>query len=287
MGLDRHVLERLLNQTRAEKGRLTRQIELAKKDLEFTERELLALEAEMRQQRKRVHLIAILDKSASMSHLTTDTIGGFNTFIEEQRKTTDTDLEATLVQFASPERRVAGIAPVGKGDYQVTFRAKPISEVTKLTRESYRANGGSTALNDAIGKTLTEIDTSTADAFVVLVITDGFENDSVEYTREAVRELIKAREAAGNFTFVFIGSDPSTWGEAAAYGTTVSNTMSYSPDSAGVQHSYLVASRGLDMLRSNVSTGVGATMDSFVKDAEASLQSNPAPDPTIIRTEGE
>lgn len=236
--------------------------------------------------KKVVHVYAILDKSGSMASLTSDTIGGFNSFIAKQRADQSTELLVTLVQFASPDYIVNGTR--FKGDYEASVREQPIAEVRELTTKDYIANGGSTALNDAIGKTLTGINIKADDAYVVLVITDGYENDSREFKVHQVRDLIKSFEAKDNFTFVFIGSDPSTWNSAESYGTSRANTMSYSPDSAGVAASYTTASRGLSAMRSSVSSGGALSTQNFVDLDKLNLNITGAnatatpPAPTIV-----
>lgn len=233
---------------------------------QFLEAEIVEINASIAAmtRKKTVRLVAILDKSISMESLTHSTITGFNKFIDEQRKDNSTELLVSLVQFANP------------GALEQTFMEWPISLVQPLTAREYRASGGSTALNDAIGLTLQGLKVNSNDAYVVLVITDGQENSSRAFTKAQVRELIGAFEAKGNFTFVFMGSDPSTWAEAASYGVQYSNTMNFSPTAAGVAASYDVGTRGLSNLRSSVAMGESLSTTSYVQDV--TQPANPAID---------
>lgn len=199
--------------------------------------------------RKRVHLIAILDRSGSMQPLEKDTIGEFNSLVEKQRRDTSTDTSVTLVTFAS------------RGDVTVLYEAVDISEVRPLTQEQYRASG-STALNDAMKGVLQKYadGRADADAYLVLVVTDGEENNSAT-PKEDVLGLIKTLESRGNFTFTYVGSHASTWSEAHGYGVRRSNTLSFTPDSAGLVGAYNSVSRGLSNLKSCVAMDVSLSVD--------------------------
>jgi len=130
----------------------------------------------------------ILDRSGSMDTCISDTIGGFNHFIETQKKDNPTS-NVTLVLFAH--------------DYNVIYENKPIETVEKLTTDIYFPRG-STALLDAIGNTIKKQDNQ--EKQLIVIITDGYENASKTYTHGHVKDLIKMKESLG-WTFVYLGAN--------------------------------------------------------------------------------
>jgi Mg-chelatase subunit ChlD len=155
-------------------------------------------------------LVGILDESGSMGPRRNDVIGGFNTFLEEQRKLQADDLSMVLAKFNTV--------------VTVVHKAVPIGDVQPLTLETYTP-GGMTALFDAIAQAIRLADGETFDRAVCLIMTDGEENSSRETTGQQVAEIIKAHEAKGNWTFAYIGENPERW--ARQTGTQVGNVVQY------------------------------------------------------------
>jgi uncharacterized protein YegL len=159
------------------------------------------------------NIIVVLDKSGSMFPLTSDTIGGFNTWLAEQQKA-GPNQKLTLVQFATGVTNMCV--------------EKPIEEVQPLTTTTYHADGPSTALLDAIGKTIKAVrDENKTDKVLFLIMTDGQENDSHEWTREGIKKLVEERQTDG-WTFVYIGSDLAGFADAKSMGysqTFVSSSL--------------------------------------------------------------
>ena len=124
---------------------------------------------------KETDIIFILDRSGSMSGTENDTIGGFNSFIQQHKKNKNT--KVTTVLFDD--------------QYEVLYERKPITEVKKLTPKEYYVRG-CTALMDAIGKTINSLDKKTKNNKVLFVITtDGLENASHEYDKKKIKKLIE------------------------------------------------------------------------------------------------
>lgn len=159
---------------------------------------------------------AILDMSGSMQRLVTDTLGGYNSFIESLRAE---DVQVTLVLFDN--------------EYQVEYENFPITEVPELTSDVYTPRG-STALLDAIGRTVVSL--GEQDRAVVLVITDGYENSSVEYKKKDIQKLIEDRP---NWEFQFFGADMTSIGDAQSLGMQVNQ---YTADGVGTRSAYLTMS---------------------------------------------
>lgn len=149
--------------------------------------------------------IFILDRSGSMETALDDTIGGFNAFVNEQREYGGT---LTLVQFDH--------------EYMISYDHKPIGEVEPLTRQTFQPRGA-TALFDAIGKAIKNVQTGTP---IVIIFTDGHENASREYTRAHVKDLIDQKTKDG-WTFVYLGANQDAFDVGAGIGIGANQTMNY------------------------------------------------------------
>jgi hypothetical protein len=194
------------------------------------ERELAGLKPAP--ERLRTALCILLDESGSMSGQESDVIGGVNAFLAEQRKLDADELTVTITKFDT--------------EYRPLCLRTPIQHVKDLQVVDYQPRG-STALLDAVVKTVQETAAEEADRYVFLVYTDGQENSSREATREQVRKLIADKEAAGNWTFVFMAANPEAFDEGQASGFT--QAVSY----AGRDHrsAQMASSHALRTLRSS------------------------------------
>ncbi len=174
----------------------------------------------------------VVDRSGSMSKIRDDAEGGINTFIDDQ-KGADGDATLTIVQFDT--------------EYEFVHTGKPIQDVPKYTLTPR----GGTALLDAVGRAIAEcgerldkLDEANKPGCVVFVIvTDGHENSSKEFTKEKVRESITLQRETYNWQFTFLGADDSAFDEAVAMGIPISAAAAYSPDKVGT--SYKTASKAV------------------------------------------
>ena len=169
-------------------------------------------------------IAVVLDRSGSMASIRDDAIGGFNTFVEEQR--------------ARPGRAVLFLAQFDD-QYEVVFDGLVIADVPALTRTTFLPRG-STALLDAIGHTITRIERSIErtppaqrpENVVVLVITDGEENASRDFSSGQVRELIRVHQSLHGWTVLFFGSASRAITAATDdLGIDGSNTVMFTPAS--------------------------------------------------------
>ena len=168
----------------------------------------------------------ILDRSGSMGHLREATITGFNEFVREQRK--EADGGRALMSLTQFDDR-----------YEVNFVGEPLENVPDLDTESYIPRG-STALNDAIGRTVHELEAWTKahdwkERVLVLIITDGQENASKEYSLPAIRALIERKENDG-WNFVYLGANQDAYQEAEARNVRTDYSMNFDASDAGVVH---------------------------------------------------
>ena len=169
----------------------------------------------------------VLDRSGSMESTRTDAEGGFNNFITEQNKLPGKCL-VSLHQFDDK--------------FETVYEGKPLSEVPKLSLIPRNL----TALLDAVGRTVIATgdrlrkisETERPGKVIFIIITDGCENASKEYTREKVKELIEHQRTEYSWQFVFIGADANTFNEAQNLGILPASTFNYANTSAGTQSMY-------------------------------------------------
>lgn len=144
----------------------------------------------------KTEIICIVDRSGSMSSMRNDAIGGYNTFIKDQQNVPG-EARVTFTQFDDR--------------YDIVYNAKPLADVPQLDDNTFVPRG-STALLDAIGRTLNEqgkriADEKWADKVIVVIITDGGENASREYTREQVNEMTKHAQEKAEWSFIYLGAN--------------------------------------------------------------------------------
>jgi uncharacterized protein YegL len=174
-------------------------------------------------------IIFLIDRSGSMSGLESDTIGGFNGFIEKQCKL-EGEILLTTVLFDN--------------EYEVLWQGENPNDV-KLTNKEYYVRG-STALLDAVGKTITAVDhrlTQTRDEekpgkVFFVITTDGYENASQEYTHEKIKELIKQKQENCLWEFIFMGANLDVAKEAESIGISEEQAYEFQATEKGVKQMY-------------------------------------------------
>lgn len=179
-------------------------------------------------QNEKMDLIFIMDRSGSMSGSEADTIGGFNSFIQQEIKK-ELNTRVTTILFDH--------------DYEVLYERKPIHEVPKLTDREYWVRG-STALLDAIGRTINTLDKKIDNKTLVVIMTDGYENSSREYTKEQIKNLISNH----NWEFIYIGADIDSYAEARKFGFHESHIANYRKSKQGIKDVYASVSNARDLM---------------------------------------
>lgn len=168
-------------------------------------------------------IAALLDRSGSMQGIADDMRGGFDAYIDAERGQPGTT-QVTLAQFDD--------------SYEVVYRNAPIATVPPLDLQPR----GSTALLDAIGRFVTEVGAGLAALLeaerpgevTVLVLTDGHENASVEWTKDAVKQLISQQESVYGWDFVFLGANMDAVDVGADLGFAAGKSLTYDADGDGV-----------------------------------------------------
>jgi hypothetical protein len=162
--------------------------------------------------KQRVLVNVILDRSGSMSSKVQDVIGGFNLYLDELAKEPAVDYGFSLTLFDTV--------------VEMKYKAVALNQVARLDDRTYLPSGN-TALLDAIGNTVQTVSTDGFDKAITVIMTDGEENSSREWTLPGVRELIKTKEAAGNWTFVFLGANLDAFAQGESLGVPMANAVRY------------------------------------------------------------
>lgn len=195
-----------------------------------------------------VELVCILDRSGSMNTTVDEAISGINAFLKEQAKL--------------PGKAFVTIRTFDD-QYEHLCTHRPIKNVEPFNRETYVPRG-MTALLDAIGKTIEQIDLlDEIDAFpekvIFMIVTDGQENASHNFNMYKIKELVTGRRATG-WEFLFCGANIDTFQVASQFGLNVNNTYSYNPQIAGETMSlWQDSSSVVASLRSNQGISSGNT----------------------------
>ncbi|MCQ2977377.1 MAG: VWA domain-containing protein [archaeon] len=162
-------------------------------------------------------VVYILDRSGSMSNIVSDTINGYNTYLSKQK---NNNVKLTTVLFDDK--------------YELLTDRIDISKVNELNSDTYYTRG-CTALYDAIGKTISYLDTKKPKKVLFIINTDGLENASIEYDKDKVKNLITKHN---DWEFMYIGANIDSYYEASSIGIKASNTANYKKDSKGTKILY-------------------------------------------------
>ena len=157
-----------------------------------------------------VHVCFVIDESGSMGGTEQDVIGGFKKVVDEQKENKEGSCSVSYYKFASNVEKV--------------FIGKDVNEVEYL--DGKYNPGGLTALFDGVGTAIDEIgkwldsmdEDEKPEKNVIVIMTDGGENNSKEYTVSQVKEMIKHQEEKYDWTFVYMGSDLSNANDANSLG---------------------------------------------------------------------
>ncbi len=168
--------------------------------------------------KEKVEIVFILDRSGSMGGLESDTIGGYNSFIESKK---DLDAKLTTVLFDDK--------------IEILHDRVDIKNVKKLTKKDYYVRG-CTALMDAIGITINKISKESDGRKVIFVITtDGLENASREYSKSKIKKMIKSKK---DWEFLYLGANIDSYGEASSIGIRKDRTSNYKSSKKGTRQMF-------------------------------------------------
>ena len=188
-------------------------------------------------------LVFILDESGSMSGMESDTIGGFNSMIDKQRRE-EGEAYVSTVAFANESRVIHD-------------RAR-LEEVEPLTRRDYTP-GGCTALLDALGGAIHHIgnvhkyarEEDVPEHTVFVITTDGMENASHRYSRREVRAMVERQKARYGWEFLFLGANMDAIAAAEDIGIRRDRAVKYVSDAQGTELNYRVVSDTICRMRAS------------------------------------
>lgn len=162
-------------------------------------------------------VIFLLDRSGSMGGIEKDTIGGYNSYIDSQR---GKNVKVTTILFDDK--------------YEVLHNREDVDNIKKLTNKEYYVRG-CTALLDAIGKTIREMEAKNPNRVMFVITTDGYENASKEYNKSQIKELIESHK---DWKFMYIGADIDSYSEGRSIGIDDSFIANYEKSEKGVRKLY-------------------------------------------------
>ena len=182
-------------------------------------------------------IVFVIDESGSMFSLTSDTIGGFNSLVEEQKHAAG-EAKISLVLFNDSHRTV--------------YDSVDVAVVPTLDHYTYRP-GGCTALLDALGDTINKVGVRLASTpenerpgkVMFVIITDGYENASREFTKQKVRDMIEHQKTKYSWQFMFLGANMDAVSEAATYGITRDCAATYAATNIGTEALYNAVSKSV------------------------------------------
>ena len=188
-------------------------------------------------------LVFILDRSGSMSGLEKDTIGGFNSMIEKQKREEGAAVVSTVL-FDS--------------ESIVIHDRLPLDKVTRMTEEEYFPRG-STALLDAVGGAIHHIGNihkyarkeDVPEKTMFIITTDGYENASKHYSYDKVRKMIERQKEKYGWEFLFLGANIDAAAEAKRFGISADRAVNYKCDEEGTALNYEVISEAVRTVRAS------------------------------------
>lgn len=178
--------------------------------------------------KRKVLISFLMDRTGSMAQIWGPTIEGFNSYLREVKNqdTFKADWDLTIFDSESID----------------TIRERVKTKDMKKLKPDEFYPRAMTPLNDAIAKTVLTAKKrgKKYDGVVVVILTDGYENASQEYSKEGVAKLIQKQEKKG-WQFIFLGADMDAQSEALSYGIKRGATVTASSDANSVGETYTVA----------------------------------------------
>ena len=175
-------------------------------------------------------IVYILDRSGSMGGLESDTIGGFNSMMEKQKKTGEKAVISTVLFDDESE---------------VLHDRVSIDQIGKMTDEQYFVRG-CTALLDAVGGAITHMgnihkyarEEDRPEKTIFIITTDGMENASKNYSYDRIQKMIKRQQEKHGWEFIFIGANIDAYEEAQKFGIKKERAVNYVHDEVGTANVY-------------------------------------------------
>jgi hypothetical protein len=205
------------------------------------------------------HIYFLLDRSGSMQSIKSDIEGGFQAFVDEQRRGQG-ECRATLAQFDDV--------------YELVYADRPIADVPLLDLQPRNM----TALHDAMGKLITEAGQKLASleederpgTVIVAIMTDGLENSSKEWTGAAIKALVEQQTGTWGWTFLYMGADQDAIEVGESLGIARDHAVTYGRSKSAA--AMATASGKIAKLRAARMTAPAAPMEAFTAEERSALE---------------
>lgn len=187
-------------------------------------------------------IVFILDRSGSMAGLEKDTIGGYNSMFERQKKEEGEAIISTVLFDDKAE---------------VLHNRKDLFDVKAITDKDYYVRG-CTALLDAVGSAIQHIGNvqkntpadKRPEKTMFIITTDGMENASREYTYSKVKKMVEEKKKKYHWEFIFLGANIDAVEVAGRFGVSKNRAVRYECDSDGTRLNFEVMSKMVGCARS-------------------------------------
>lgn len=188
-------------------------------------------------------IVFILDRSGSMSGLEADTIGGYNSMLDKQKKEEGEALISTVLFDDRTE---------------ILHDRKNLEQVEKITDKEYYVRG-CTALLDAVGGAIHHIshvqkempEEEKPEKTLFIITTDGMENASKIYSYDKVKKMVEKKKKKNHWEFVFLGANIDAVEVAGRFGIAANRAVRYECDSAGTALNFKVMSKMVSCARAS------------------------------------
>lgn len=188
-----------------------------------------------------VHVL--MDASGSMESVRDATIDGYNEYVNALKKDGG-KYKLSLTTFDSGNMGELRLKNVHQNVY--------VDDVPKLSRKTFVPMGG-TPLYDAFCTVLKAVKSRDDEKHLFVVLTDGGENASREFTANDMKELKSTKEKSGNWTFVYLGANQDSWAVAQQFGYTIANVSDFNATGTGVNVNFLNLARSTTMYSASAS----------------------------------
>jgi len=195
-------------------------------------------------------IVFLLDMTGSMSNLVKDVVGGFNVFVEDQKKQPGT-AKLSLIVFNS--------------DVYKTILTDDLSKIRQITENDYRPSG-MTPLLDAVGTTIDDVgarlnvmeEKDRPEHVIFVIMTDGEENFSKKFSLKEVADKVKLQQDTYKWNFIFMGANIDSFADASKlgiiYDPKFQNVANFAADATGVLCSYSSSSSSTSSYRASKTT---------------------------------
>lgn len=206
-------------------------------------------------------LVFILDRSGSMSGLEKDTIGGFNSFIEKQKKEEGECLVSTVLF----------------DDYSdVIYDRVPLNKIEPMNDKQYFVRG-CTALLDAVGGAIHHIgnihkyarEEDRPEKTIFIITTDGMENSSRKYSYQKVKDMVERQREKYDWEFIFLGANIDAVEVAGRFGVREDRAVRYECDGEGTELNFSVLANAVSKIRNTAGFCCEALDESWADDIKA------------------